>query len=136
MKRTIVDSTDKIIYKGEDANKVMDLLNADICGITEEDEVKHEKILRSAEWTGKLSIKVFINLRFRGIDDWNRGVYKDVDGPLHFGSVNHLFGWGETKEEVDKYFRENMKELEYYGNKFPCESHGGIPSTYVLTIID
>jgi len=76
-----------------------------------------------------------INIKFRGIDDWNRPVFKDVDSCIHYGSTNTLFT-NETPEEINIYIRSNIKELEYFGGSFNCEPHGGIPSNYKLNIID
>lgn len=76
-----------------------------------------------------------VNIKFRGIDDFNRPVFKDVDSPNHYGSTCKLFSYGVKKEEVIKYFKDNPEELEYFGKKFNCEPNGGMPKDTTLNII-
>lgn len=69
--------------------------------------------------------KRIINLKFRGIDDWGRPVFKDLNSSLHVCSVNTLFNYSDEPKKVVDYFTQNPNELELYGYKFPCEPHGG-----------
>lgn len=87
-----------------------------------------------------LPIRTF-TIKFRGIDDWNRPVYKDVDKNLYFGSVNILFPDKEiapnnTPLEINAYFRNNIHQLELFGDKFNCEPHGGRAKNWEFIIID
>jgi len=71
---------------------------------------------------------MIIEIKFRGIDDWNRPVYKVVGDKfktLHFGSVNTLFDYETTAETVNEYFKDHTDELEFFGEHFNCEPHGG-----------
>jgi len=84
--------------------------------------------------------KVIIEVSFKGIDDWNRPVYKLVRGNVYFGSTNILFpdkniAPNNTEEEINEYFKNNIEQIEYFGNSFNCEPHGGMPSKYQLSII-
>ena len=60
-------------------------------------------------------------LKFEKIDDWNRPVFKDKYGN-RFGSVDKLFGWDVSKEEVLRKVTE--KDITYFGTKFNCEPEG------------
>lgn len=73
---------------------------------------------------------MILEIKFRGIDDWNRPVYKvagDKYKSLHFGSTNTLFKYEDTVEKVNEYFKDHISELEYFGTNFNCEPHGGMP---------
>lgn len=122
MKRVLVDSSNKIIYEGVDSKEVLKVLLAHPADVTEGDEIKFETQLRTLSWTGKLRYEVHFNLKFRGFDDWDRPVFKDVDSTLHFGSVNHL---RNSQPDVVDYLETHPYELEYFGEKFNCEPHGG-----------
>lgn len=76
-----------------------------------------------------------MDIKFRGIDSWNRPVYKVVDKDVYFGSVNKLFSDDATATEVDEYFRTNLDELEFFGDHFGCEPHGGRASNWVFNIV-
>ena len=57
-----------------------------------------------------------MDITFRGIDSWNRPVYKVVNKEIYFGSVNKLFSDDARAAEVDEYFRANLDELEFFGD--------------------
>ncbi len=59
-----------------------------------------------------------INIKFKGIDDWNRPVYKVQEYNVYIGDVDKLFEWEATKEDVDSYFKDNLRNLCIFGNKF------------------
>jgi len=77
-----------------------------------------------------------IQIKFRGIDNWNRPVFKDVNSKNHFGSVNTLFNSYATEDEIINFFRANLGELEYFGNSFGCEPHGGLADNITFEIIN
>lgn len=77
-----------------------------------------------------------IKIKFRGIDNWNRPVFKDVNSKSHFGSTCRLFGYEEDPEKVKKFFRANPGELEYFGAYFGCEPNGGLKEGTTFEIID
>lgn len=79
-------------------------------------------------------VKLIVTIKFRGIDDFNRPVFKDVNSSSHFGSVHTLYNDMYNKEEINKYFKESISELEYFGERFNCEPHGGINSNIKLII--
>ena len=79
---------------------------------------------------------IIINIKFEGIDNWNRPVFKNIDSHSRYGSVNKLFGWDEPKENVIKYFKSHLDELEYFGNHFGCEPNGGLDKSLILNIIE
>jgi len=61
-----------------------------------------------------------IDIVFKGIDDWNRPVYKVIDMNVYIGDVNKLFNWRTPKEEVDAYFKtdDNIDCLVIFGSTF------------------
>jgi hypothetical protein len=72
-------------------------------------------------------------IKFKGIDSWSRPVFKTVDKPEYFGSVTTLFDYNATEEDVLK--RIHVSELEYFGDHFGCEPHGGINPNVKLEIV-
>ncbi len=60
-------------------------------------------------------------LKFEGIDDWNRPVFKDHNNN-RFGDVDNLFNWGDTFETVTSKISE--KHICYFGSTFGCEPMG------------
>ena len=74
-------------------------------------------------------------IKFRGIDRWNRPVFKVIDKPMYFGSTDTLFNDEVEAEKVNEYFKDNLDELEYFGSHFGCEPHGGRPENLKLILI-
>lgn len=66
-------------------------------------------------------------LEFIGLDDWNRPVFRLPGTNLHFGSTNKLFNWEGTNNDMIVKITNvlSLSELEYFGNSFNCEPHGG-----------
>lgn len=60
------------------------------------------------------------DIKFKGIDDWNRPVYEVVGLKAYIGDVENLFDWDATKEQVDKFFMygTNIKNLVIFGSRF------------------
>lgn len=125
MKRILIDSEDNIIYEGPDSKEVQKILLAHPSDVTESDEIKYESLLRSLQWRGELRYEIHFNLKFRGIDYWNRPVFKDEDSTLYFGSVEKLYGYEEFNKEGLQFFKDHPEYLEYFGDHFGCEPHGG-----------
>ena len=76
-----------------------------------------------------------VKLKFRGIDDWNRPVFKDTETKSHYGSADKLFSYEATEKEVIDYFKENLSDLEYFGTYFGCEPNGGLPEGITFEIV-
>lgn len=136
MKRVLIDSQNNIIYEGVDAKDVLSTLTKEPEDVTEEDEVRFQEQLMNYEWIGDLRYEVHFDLKFRGIDDWNRPVFKDMDSSLHFGDVNKLWGWEDDKKDIQEYYKNHPFSLEYFGDKFNCEPHGGKQDFFKFKIID
>lgn len=90
-----------------------------------------------------------IDLKFKGIDSYNRPIYKVINinghkpegGSAYFGSTGVLYSAFETtsKEkinEINQFFRENIKELTFFGYSFDCEPIGSNALNWKLNIID
>lgn len=136
MNRVLVDSEDNIIFEGPEAKEVLRILNADIYSVSEEDEVKYEHLFRPLIGKENLRFEIHFDIKFKGIDDWNRPVFKDVDSNLYFGDVNKLFDWSTPKEEVIKWYKEDNGGLEYFGQSFDCEPYGGRSEDWKFNIIE
>lgn len=82
-----------------------------------------------------------IQIKFEGIDDWSRPVYKSKLTKSRYGSVNILFPDKEiapnnSVEEINDYFKRNMYQLDYFGSSFNCEPMGSnIPEGFELEIV-
>ena len=64
-----------------------------------------------------------IKIKFKGIDGWNRPVFKSIEKPFtYYGSVDTLFDLDATEEEVLSKISEDC--LCYFGNSFGCEPMG------------
>ena len=62
-----------------------------------------------------------VNVKFVGIDSWNRPVFKDDLGN-YYGSVDKLFDYLDTEETVLSSITE--KDLTFFGRSFDCEPMG------------
>lgn len=83
-----------------------------------------------------LENKIPINIKFKGIDNFNRPVYKDINSNMYFGSTKSLFAYDKNFKDINDYLKENLNELEYFGNSFNCEPHGGHNDKYKFNIIE
>lgn len=64
-----------------------------------------------------------IQVMFVNIDDWNRPIFKDTTKKAYYGSLDKLFPYGESEEEVLK--QVTQEDLTYFGSSFNCEPWGG-----------
>jgi hypothetical protein len=112
MRRVLVNTDNEIVYEGIDAKEKLNNSDSDA-------EVRYE---------------VHFDLKFRGMDDWHRPVFKDVNSSLHFGSTK-LFNGPISNEEIIKYFKEHPEELEFFGERFNCEPHGGRREFFKFNIL-
>ena len=60
------------------------------------------------------------NIKFRGIDDWNRPVYRILGTNTYIGDTDNLFNWEDSKEVVDTFYKkdDNIKCLCVFGARF------------------
>jgi len=61
-------------------------------------------------------------IKFYGIDCWNRPIFKSTKYKNFYGSTEILFGIDATEKEVLDKVTEN--DLSFFGNKFQCEPMG------------
>ena len=72
-----------------------------------------------------------VKLKFVGIDNWNRPVWKAPDTKEYYGSVTELFDYEATEEEVLK--KVDTYCLCYFGDHFGCEPMGtDVPDKYFI----
>lgn len=65
-----------------------------------------------------------IILEFKGIDDWNRPIFKLKDKHLFYGDTVNLFSYSQQKNDVLDFYKENsqkIKDIIYFGQSFGCE---------------
>lgn len=83
------------------------------------------------EWEEERKKTPQVRLIFKGIDSWNRPVWKAPDSPEYFGSVTQLFNWGTPEEDVLKLV--STYDLCYFGISFNCEPMGtSVPDKYYI----
>lgn len=84
-----------------------------------------------ANWKKERGRVEQVKLVFKGIDNGNRPVWKAPDEKAYFGSVNELFSYEVTEEEVLK--KVDTYGLCYLGNHFGCEPMGtDVPDKYFI----
>ena len=66
---------------------------------------------------------ITLNLRFKGIDDWNQPIFKSDNGRF-YGTNDVLFDYGAKADEVIKELEEKQVRLVYFGTHFGCEPMG------------
>jgi len=64
------------------------------------------------------------NVKFYGIDRFNRPVFKSLDEGKgkFYGDVNNLFSYEATELEV--LAKVTVDDLCYFGSRFDCEPYG------------
>lgn len=83
------------------------------------------------EWEELNTIKPDIYIEFRGIDNYGRPVFKDINSRNHYGSVDILFPNNPnfdkkaTGKDICEFFKNHPDKLEYFGTHFNCEPEGG-----------
>ena len=89
---------------------------------------------------GEPTTKTLYHVKFEGIDDWSRPVFKKVNSNIRLGDVNKLWTYnelGKNNETLLNYYRENSDVLEYFGQSFNCEPNGGkLKDTCLIVILD
>ncbi len=82
--------------------------------------------------------KRIIKLKFVGIDDWNRPIFKQENKKAYFGMTDHLFNynddWERVKDRIKEIMETDVRHLEYFGAKFGCEPKGGFSENWEYQI--
>ena len=73
--------------------------------------------------------KLMKKIKFEGIDNWNRPVFKAKDSRERFGCIHELFDYDAT--EMDVLSKVNEEDLCYFGNSFNCEPMGTNPGKHI-----
>ena len=63
-----------------------------------------------------------LKLKFYGIDNFNRPIFKNIEKKKFYGSTDKLFNHNADATEVLKIVDE--KDLTYFGERFNCEPLG------------
>lgn len=135
----IKDNKNNTIYKGEDAEKLLRLLIANPEDITEEDEIKYESLLRNLSFHPPLRLvqytksgELVLRIKFKGVDSFNRPIFKSIDRNLYFGSTNQLFSQGDSPQHIIDNIK--LDELVYFGDRFDCEPDGDKLNVFFILI--
>ena len=135
----IKDYKSNTIYKGEDAKEVLRVLTANPKDITEEDEVKYESLLRNLSFYPPLRLvqytksgELVLHIKFKGVDSFNRPIFKSTDRNLYFGSTNQLFSQNDSPQHIIDNIK--LNELVYFGDKFDCEPNGDRLNVFFILI--
>jgi len=67
---------------------------------------------------------IMIPVRYVNIDDWNRPVFRSING-AYYGCLDKLFPYETGEEEVLELV--NASDLVWFGNSFNCEPAGDPP---------
>lgn len=65
------------------------------------------------------------DIKFIGVDNWSRPIFRNIKAKEYFGSVDKLFSYDATEKEVLEKITE--KDLLYFGSFFGCEPLGTKP---------
>lgn len=81
------------------------------------------------------------DIKFHGIDDFDRSVYKVVGRDIYFGSTKTILPDrnkfpNNTVKEINHYFQNNQPEIELFGEEFNCEPLGGNSPLWEFTIVE
>jgi hypothetical protein len=81
----------------------------------------------------EVQTQFIVKIKFKGIDDWHRPVFKAVYSNTYYGDCD---GRKTGKpEDVIAFYKENISFLEYFGEHWNCEPNGGLNSNIKLEII-
>lgn len=75
-------------------------------------------------------------LKYRGIDDWNRPIFKVMEKNYYVGCIEKLYPHDVNPKEVIEYFKNNTGFLRYFGIKFNCEPEGGSLKSDLVIVFD
>ncbi len=70
------------------------------------------------------------NVKFAGIDSWNRPIFKEEGVNNYYGSTDILFNYSQTEDVVLEKVSE--KDLTFFGSSFGCEPIGSPVSDIVI----
>ncbi len=66
-----------------------------------------------------------IEIKFETIDRWNRPVFRNIKSKSRYGSLDKLFPFDESEDEVLKHVK--AEDLCFFGNSYDCEPNGNKP---------
>jgi hypothetical protein len=78
--------------------------------------------------------KLIVNIKFEGVDDFHRPIFKEVKGNARFGDCNNP-RTGKP-EVIIAFYKNNINFLEYFGRNFNCEPNGGLDNNIQLKIVE
>lgn len=80
-----------------------------------------------------------LKLTFRGVDSFNRPVFKDIHSPKHYGATDVLFDYNTTEAQILQAIQEGrlipQKHISFFGYKFDCEPESSTPLKQTICVI-
>ncbi len=67
-----------------------------------------------------------INVKFVGVDSFNRPIFKSITDKAYYGSTETLFN--SNAQETEVLSEISVTDLTYFGSSFGCEPMGTRPS--------
>lgn len=74
-----------------------------------------------------------IDIKFEGIDSWNRPVFKDTNSRRRYGSITELMG-NSIRQSQNILKGITIDDLCYFGTSFDCEPDGNVPTDIIRII--
>lgn len=94
-----------------------------------EDDAENKATEKYAGEEHEPEIEVFlmesISVKYVRIDSWNRPVFKEINGENYYGSLDILFSYNGSKDNVMQ--KVGAEDLTYFGKQFDCEPMGTTP---------
>ena len=69
-----------------------------------------------------------LKIKFVGIDDWNRPIFKGEGKKYYLSDVNNLFDYDATDEQVKEFYKDKVplnSYITYHGRSIDDEPNGG-----------
>ena len=76
-----------------------------------------------------------LQLKFVGIDDFNRPIFKDIEKKKFYGSTEKLYCFNDDEKKIISEINKNIYLLSYFGTSFNCEPLGRPITNYGEIII-
>jgi len=80
-------------------------------------QIVRRSVIMDEESKGK---KKKVLLRFRGIDYFNRPIFKEIGKNVFYGCTDKLYPWDVSTVDIDV----KVSDLTFFGNSFDCEPMG------------
>lgn len=75
-------------------------------------------------------------VKFVGIDDWNRPIFKVLEKNYYLSDLHNLFDYGTTEEQIKEFYKDKElnRHLTYHGRSKDCEPEGYSMQEYYIKL--